>query len=165
MALCNAITPTKHRKKIFRVTNFQNYKDTKTQFFSPSFQLQTPPGYRMIFEVYAHGYGDGAGTHVSVFLNFLSGNRETHLEWPFNVSVTFTLLNQLGNDCHHSEVMMLDATDNIGVGRSSWGHHKFVKHSALDHNRVWNIQYLKDDTLYFRISVDVDDHNDYLHEC
>ena len=38
----------------------------------------------------------------------------------------------------------------------------FIPHSALGHDPVKNTQYLKDDTLYFRVFVEVVDHKPWL---
>ena len=50
--------------KTFKLTGYQNYKDDNKTFLSPSFYTG-PKGYLVQIEVYANGYRDGAGTHMS----------------------------------------------------------------------------------------------------
>jgi hypothetical protein len=60
-----------------------------------------------------------------------------------------------------TEILFLDALHNTCVS-DTWGFPQFTPHSALAHNPVQNTQYLKDDTLYFRVSVKVADHKPWL---
>ncbi len=50
-------------------------------------------------------------------------------------------------------VLHLTNGDNTTVG-DSWGDPMFIPHSALGHDPVKNTQYLKDDTIYFRVKVE-----------
>ena len=43
-----------------------------------------------------------------------------------------------------------------------WDFMHFIPHSALAHDPVKNTQYLKDDTLYFRVSVEVAEQKPWL---
>ena len=73
------------------------------------------------------------------------------------------LLNQLEDKNHHQKIATLTAASNIQVGdRDTWGYAQFIPHSALDYDAVKNTQYLKDDTLYFRMSVEPADHKPWL---
>jgi TNF receptor-associated factor 4 len=114
-----------------------------------------PNGYRMALRVEANGWGSGKGTHVSVEAPIIEGLHDAELEWPFIGRVTFTLLNQLEDKNHYIRVVAFHATKNARVG-SARGKSQFILHSALAHDPVRNIQYLKDDTLHFRMSVEVD---------
>ena len=53
---------------------------------------------------------------------------------------------------------------NTNAGGNGRGHLQYIPHSELSRNPASNTQYLKDDTLYFRISVEVSDHKPWL-EC
>ena len=53
------------------------------------------------------------------------------------------------------------ASYDIRVG-SSRGCPTFLPHSSLGHNPATNTQYLLDNTLYFRVSVKVDNHKPWL---
>ena len=146
----------------FKLTEFQQKKDSDELFTSPSFYT-SPGGYHMAMEVHANGYDAGRDTHVSVYARILEGECDTELSGPFIGKVTFSLLNQLENKNHRTSTLTFDLACNARIG-DSWGF-KFVKlHSELAHDPVKNTQYLKDDTLYFRVSVEASDHKPWL-EC
>ena len=150
----------------FKLTDYQhkveNDKQFKSQFTSPSFYT-SPEGYHMSVQVYANGSAGGKGTHVSVFIYILKGRNDSKLKWPFIGSVKIELLNQLKDDNHHIKTVPFKMEHNTQVG-SSLGFSRYIPHSMLDHNLYNNTQYLKDDTLYFRVSVKVPDHKPWL-EC
>ena len=118
-------------------------------------------GYKMCISVVANGFGDGAGTHVSVITALLEGRYDDQLHWPFQGTVTYELLNQLSDDKHHSILVIYDADCDMQVG-SCRGFTKFLPHSSLCHDPATNTQYLLDDTLYFRVSVTVANHKPWL---
>ena len=144
----------------FKLTNFQEKKDSNERFTSPFFYT-SPGGYHMAIWVDANGFGAGKGTHVSVFTTILEGKYDTKLSWPFVGKVTFTLLNQLEDKNHKTMVLTIGLTENINV-QTSRGFPQFKSHSKLGHDPVKNTQYLKDDTLYFKVSVEVSDYKPWL---
>ena len=144
----------------FKLTDFEAKKENSKGVQSPSYYT-SPNGYHMAIEVYANGEGAGEGTHVSVFASFLKGEYDAQLKWPLIGKVTFTLLNQLEDKNHYQYIMELTAEKNAQVGRER-GYPHFIRHSALDYDAVKNTQYLKDDTLYFRMSVELADHKPWL---
>ena len=123
--------------------------------------LKLLTGYHLLITIDANGFADGKGTHVSVFTKVLEGRYDNQLHWPFLGTVTVELLNQLGDDNHHKEDIAYDASKDMRVG-SDKGIFKFLPHSSLGHNPATNTQYLLDDTLYFRVSVKVDNHKPWL---
>ncbi len=137
----------------YKLTDYQKKKETSGHFTFPPIYTH-PQGYHVALKVYLNGSSDGKGTHVSARANIIKGNYDAQLKWPLLGSVTFTLFNQLENKNHYSMVLILNSKFNARVG-SEWGFPKFIPHSALGHNPVKNTQYLKDDTLYFRMSVSV----------
>ncbi len=102
--------------------------------------------------------GDGKGSHVSTCASIINDNE---LNWPFVGKVTFKLLNQLEDKNHHSSAIKFFPEDNINAGNSR-GYPEYIHHSELSRDWDYNTQYLKDDTLYFRISVKVSDHKPWL---
>ena len=145
---------------VFKVTGYNTKKAADSLFFSDSFYTNSG-GYKMCIRVDADGEGSGSGTHVSVFAKFLEGAYDASLSWPFMGNVTFMLLNQLADDNHHSKTLEYETKYNAIVG-SSLGYSQFISHSALSHDPVKNTQYLKNDTLYFRVTVVVGDHKPWL---
>ena len=145
---------------IFKLSGYGSKKDKNEEFYSNPFYT-SPGGYKMCMSVDANGRGAGKGTHVSVFTELLKGRYDDQLHWPFLGTVTHELLNQLADEKHHSQVAFRYATNNMCVG-SSRGFSKFLPHSSLSHDPATNTQYLLDDTLYFRVSVTVDNHKPWL---
>ena len=142
----------------FRLSEYRKKKEANKPFrFSPFYTH--PNGYNMAQD--ANGEGDGEGTHVAVYAPILKGEYDAKLKWPILGKVTFTLWNQLEDENHHTKVMTLDTADNSIVG-SIWGCTRSIPHSALAHDPVKNTQYLKDDTLYFRMEVETEHKNEAM---
>ncbi len=153
----------------FKVAKFEQKKDEDFEFFSPDY-CTSQKGYKVCLEVDANGYGDGAGTHVSVFAHLMKGDHDDTLTWPFTGSVTVELLNQLEDKNHLKETttFLVDQEASKRVVNSEkgsgWGLPQFISHTALNYNASTNTQYLKDDTLVFRVSAEAPDHKPWL-EC
>ena len=139
---------------------YQSKKRANEQFTSPSFYT-SPNGYHMEVDVDANGYSDSEGTHVSVFACTLEGKYDAELKWPFVGKVIITLLNQLEDKNHHTKTIFFTATDDY-TRTDSWGRSQFIPYSALAHDPFKNTQYLKDDTLHFKVEVKVEDHKPWL---
>ena len=154
----------------YRLTNYQKRKKDNDQFYSLPFYT-SPTGYKMYIQVDANGDGDGKGTHVSVFAFLMKGDNDDFLTWPFTGSVTIELLNQLEDTNHCTESIGQFPADNIASKRvvkgdrqtDGWGT-DLIPHDELDYNPDNNCQYLKDDKLIFRVSVQVPDYKPWL-EC
>ena len=149
--------------KIYILTDFHKEKDARSEItFSNMSFYSHPKGYHMTLRVYANGYGNGEGTHVTVSAPILKGKYDGMLKWPFIGNVTFTLLNQLEDKSHTASTLTFNATHDACAGGTAWGYFCFIPHSGLAHDLVKNTQYLKDDTLYFKMSVEVDDRKPWL---
>ncbi len=124
----------------------------------------------MCILVYANGLGDGEGTHVTVAAHLMKGDNDDSLSWPFTGRVTVELLNQLEDKNHHKETTTFPADDDVsqrvvdGERGEGWGYFKFISHADLAHKPLTNTQYLKDDTLIFRVSAEAPDYKPWL-EC
>ena len=79
---------------VFKMSQFSQLKGNNDEWYSPGFYTHTC-GYKMCLSVDANGYGDGKGTHVSVFLVLMKGENDDALTWPIKYKCTITLLNQL----------------------------------------------------------------------
>ena len=148
------------KSKIFVLSEYQQKKESSEEFRFPPFYTH-PHGYHMALEVDANGYGAGESTHVSACAPILEGEYDDELKWPFIGKITFTLLNQLEDKNHKIETITLDVTLNACVG-NEWGESELTLHSALGHDPIKNTQFLKDDKLYFRITVEVADYRPWL---
>ena len=143
--------------RTIRLTNYLKHKRDKDLFYSPPFYTSYT-GYKMCLRVDANGWGAGEGTHVSAGAYLMKGDNDDSLSWPFTGSVTFELLNQLEDKNHHKKGFTFPADIEPAVGQrvvdcelstNVYGLSQFISHADLDKNT----QYLKYDTLVFRVSV------------
>ena len=115
----------------------------------------------MCLNVDANGYGDGEGTHVSVFTYLMRGDNDDHLKWPFKGTIKVTLLNQLEDGQHHTQQLWSPDSDVDENARkrvtegarasSANGTHQFIPHEDLDYQNDKKQYFLKADTLFFRV--------------
>ena len=118
-------------------------------------------GYKMCLKLLANGNRDGKGTHVAVYVLLMRGDNDDNLKWPFKGTIRVSLLNQLEDGQHHTKLAWSpydDVAEDISgrvTGRerasSGWGIHKFISHRGLHYCGDKNRQYLKDNTLFFRV--------------
>ncbi len=153
----------------FKVNSFKKKRLSNFQFVSPAFRT-SESGYKMCIRVYANGYDEAKGTHITVFAYLMKGENDDSLSWPFTGTVTIELLNQLEDDNHCKTTLTYLAEAGVsqrvvdGERGRGWGYHDFISHTELDYKFLTNCQYLKDDTLIFRVSAEAPDYKPWL-EC
>ena len=157
--ISDMLAQTRKMPMTFKFTNFNQHKAADNTFYSPAFYT-SPGGYKMCILVYANGVGCGKGTHVSVYAYLMKGENDDYLPWPFTGKGTIELLNQLEDNNHRSITITFPADDEdnqrvVTGDRAScgWGSPSYISHSDLTQNAPKNCQYLKDNRLHFRISV------------
>ena len=143
---------------VAKLMQYTQKKLENKDWYSDGFYT-SPGGYKMRLQVYPNGTNDGQGTHVSCYMHLRSGKYDDTLEWPFRGEVTIELLNQLEDKnhkeytTHYNESVPEECKQRVGARSKGWGKTRLITHSKLEHNPITNCQYLKDDSLYFRISV------------
>ena len=143
---------------VLKCFGFSTYKERVKSWFSPAVYT-CEGGYKFRLRVDPNGNGDGKGTHVSVFINIMPGEYDDTLEWPLRGKFTVCMLNQLEDRGHHEQ--FINFTENTGSAAYrreeeddlGWGRKKFITPLMLKFRLHSNIQYLKDDTLYFRVNA------------
>ena len=147
----------------FKVSEYESKIKQDMIFFSEDFYTSAE-GYRLRVIIYPNGKGLGKNTHISAYITtgLKEGEYDHKLKWPLTGSVTFELLNQLADKKHQNFTFDLDSL--LPDSNKMRGTYYFIAHSQLPHNSTNNTQYLKDDTLYFRVSVEVANHKPWL-EC
>ncbi len=143
-----------------KMTGCRAKKNGEKTFRFPTYYTH-PCGYNMCLAVFANGRSNGHGTHISAGTCIVAGNYDSEVKWPFMGDVTIKLLNQLEDKNHHVKTVHITEKENAKVG-DNWGYRKFIAHPELGHIPIMNRQYLKDDTLYFRLSVTVANHKPWL---
>ena len=147
---------------MFRMSHFHQFKTGYMSWFSPGFYTH-PFGYKMQLKMDANGSGTGRGSHLSVYLCITKGDYDDSLKWPLQYRCFITLLNQLEDKWHHTEIVayMKDIDDELNSRmfdepsiNCGWGRNQFIAHQKLDLQHGRHCQYLKDDTLYFLVEVE-----------
>ena len=143
----------------FIMRDFEQQKAENDSSYSPSFYSH-PQGYKMCLEVLANGEGTGRGTHVSVSACLMRGEWDSYLKWPFRGDVTIQLLNQIEDKGHHKDTLNFtndtpnDCAAQVTASEraESWGWDQFISQHKLNYRDNKNCQYLKYDSLHFRIT-------------
>jgi len=134
---------------VLKMTGFQE-KTMKDEMWYSNPVYSHFGGYKMCLCVYASGNGDGEA-HVSVYISVMRGDNDDNLKWPFKGTIKVSLLNQLEDGQHHTR-RFADNDDTEGESASGgWELEQFISHQDLSYNGDKNCQYLKDDTLFFRV--------------
>ncbi len=170
---CSNMKDQRNLTSIFKMSSFKEKKDNNIEFYSDPFYTHPrdpfythPKGYKMVISIDANGYDEYKGTHVSVWVYLMRGEYDDQLEFPFKGTIKFELLNQLEDKNHHCDSYTYDGTEDSSKrvidrerSRKAQGVQDFIPHGDphgdLGQNDTKNCQYLLDDCLVFRISVDV----------
>ncbi len=148
--------------KIIKVEKFQTYKEKNSIVRSEPFYSH-PDGYKMCLLVVPNGWEEAKNTHISVGVELLDGPNNKDLPWPFAGTVSVTLLNQKLDDYHHQVIEEIEKEENIHPHSPSYVYTelKFISQTALTGKP--NKQYLLNDRLYFRVTVETKEHKPWLH--
>ena len=150
-----------HMVTKIKMTGVMALKTNDVSWYSPYFYSHRG-GYKLRLVVFANGCSSGEGTHLGCFINLMPRKYDDTLEWPFQGEVTVQLLNQLEDRNHYkSTIPFNDETPHEHKDRkrkedtNGWGQSQFIPHTDIGLNSSTNTQYLMNDTLYFRVSVNV----------
>ncbi|XP_051867946.1 TNF receptor-associated factor 5-like isoform X4 [Pristis pectinata] len=154
-------------KLIWKICNYRRRKQeaaegTALSLFSQPFYTSRC-GYRLCARAYLNGDGAGKGTHVSLFFVVMKGEYDSLLMWPFKQKVTLTLLDQSPKKHHLIELFKADANSTsfkrpVSEMNIASGCPRFVSHAILEGGKTGT--YIKDDTLFIKVIVDLTDLED-----
>ncbi|XP_007451385.1 PREDICTED: TNF receptor-associated factor 5 isoform X2 [Lipotes vexillifer] len=153
-------------KLIWKVTDYKLKKKealdghTVSIFSQPFYTSRC--GYRLCARAYLNGDGSGKGTHLSLYFVVMRGEFDSLLQWPFRQRVTLMLLDQSGKRNHIMETFKADPNSSSfkrpdGEMNIASGCPRFVAHSTLENAKT---TYIKDDTLFLKVAVDLTDLED-----
>ena len=108
--------------------------------------------------MYASVYpaGNVFSNHLSCFLYLMKGPHDDNLSWPLRDKFEIQLLNQIGDNQHHSVTVDYDKDMSCGDRVveddevSGYGKPDFISHKDLC--KITTCRYLKDDCVFFRIT-------------
>ncbi|XP_060094693.1 TNF receptor-associated factor 2-like [Heteronotia binoei] len=141
---------------VWKVENFSKLlrdatSGKKRSIYSPVFATHAF-GYHLCVRMYPDGDGIGKGSHLSLFLAIAKGPYDDILPWPFQLKVTFILLDPTRRQLPLKETFLPDPQSasfhqpherlNIASG------------SPLFASKTQIPSYLKDDVLYLKVVVD-----------
>ena len=146
---------------VMKMEGFQEEKVMEGQWYSDPVYSHFG-GYKMCLKVYANGYAGAKSTHVSVYIYLMQGDNDDNLKWPFKGTIKVSLLNQLEDGEHHTEELW---SPNANVPKQTCGRvtrrekaggghgtGRLISLQDLNYQGDKNCQYLKDDTLFFRVN-------------
>ena len=155
-------TPTSYPRPpwVIKIEGFQKKKEKNETWFSDPVYSHFG-GYKMCLSVDANGNGSGRSTHVSVYVHLMRGDNDDNLKWPFKGTIKVSLLNQLEDGQHYTKgpwspdyYIPEDTSGRVTEGERAvkgCGYSKFICHQDLAYKGDKNCQYLKDNTLFFRV--------------
>ncbi len=109
----------------------------------------------MCLRVVASGQQFGTGTHVSVYDHLMQGDNDCDLSWPL---IMLRLVNHRAVHGHIERIILLtnESVTSRVIGRElntlGQGHTTFIAHSNLPCNSARNTEYLRNDSLRFRVT-------------
>lgn len=144
----------------FRMGDFIAHKNV--EFKSKPFYTGRK-GYKMCVIIEANGVSKVRGAYVSVYAHLMKGEHDDKLPWPLVGTVTFELLNQLGDHDHRKRTCNFPPDDKDNhrllhheIAGAGYGCPKFISHAKLGGGAelTKDVQYLKDDAIFLRVTVD-----------
>jgi len=139
-----------------KMTDYPKYKSSKEVWYSPPFYTEDE-GYKMCVSV---SFNHTAG-FVSICVLLMCGEYDNHLHWPIKGTLKLQLMNQKYNEDHTPPVeIVFDGSDDnaccqrVMVGdRTRFGNYfgKFINQKFLVADVKRKTQYLKEDSLYFKL--------------
>ena len=153
-------TPTCYPRPhwVIKMEGFEEKKENDEVWYSDPVHSHFG-GYKMCLRVYANGAGDVTNVSVHVFL--MRGDNDDNLKWPFKGTIKVSLLNQLEDGQHLTKELWSPDSDVCESSservtereRADTGHglSQFISHDGLNYPGYRNCQYLKDNTLFFRV--------------
>lgn len=153
---------------LWKITNVhERMQEAKSgrqiSFYSPPF-YSNRNGYKMCARIYLNGDGNGRNTHLSLFFVILRGENDALLRWPFRQKVTFILIDQSISESRENVIDAFRPDPNSSSFRRPTSDMNIAsglpvfcplgKLMSSDH------EYIKDNTMFIKIMVDVKDLND-----
>ncbi|KAG7492903.1 hypothetical protein MATL_G00019810 [Megalops atlanticus] len=144
-------------KLIWKIREYQKKKKEVTPFLISVPFYTGRSGYKLCARAYLNGDGQGRGTHLSVYVVLMRGDFDSLLPWPFQQSVTLTVLDQSGARNDITGSFKPDLTSDsfhrpTSEMNKATGFPCFISHADLEAPK--NAAFVKDDTLFIKIKVD-----------
>ena len=140
----------------FQIPDYSSRLVGQPWYSPPFYTTANASGYKMCLEVIIKD------ECLSVKVYLMRGQNDDKLIWPFEGKVKVEMLNQINDKDHHSagtidfvEKSPKEFNSRVTAGERSTiglGHDYFIFHDDLECDDDDDIQYLKNDCIYFRVS-------------
>ena len=147
---------------IWKIDNYSSQmelainSDEESAIFSSSFYT-SQYGYKLKLKAYLNGRDRGRGTHLSLYIIIMKGDYDALLDWPYNMKVTFYLLDQSDERQHRSHTLSPNLSmpnikvvfnrpkgkENLGIGNPC-----FVSHEILESGN-----FVKEDRIFVKLEL------------
>ena len=138
----------------FALSGYAKRKALDPVVVSPSFYTSRR-GYNMAVEIHTKN-----GEIEAVFIQMKPGSHDSRLKWPYMGRVTIELLNQI-EDQNHVRLIEFNTEGITQRGRKKFDISGSLSDQIKD---TISTQHLKDDTLFFKVTVEAFSHKSWL-EC
>ena len=136
----------------FTMSDFEDHKQKKEVWYSPPFYTH-PRGYKMCLRVNPVGPNCAC---ILVGARLMRGEFDHLLQWPFEHSIAFEILNQLQDSGHYRLTAAFVGTQKAcrvtGGERAEKGTGGCVPYAKLGHDLANHCHYLQNDCLRIRVS-------------
>ena len=146
---------------VFTISRFRKRMITDDRWLSSPFYTHVG-GYKMCLSVYPNGNDSiTRGKYVSVYIHFMTGEFDDHLNWPFSGAIfTLTAICQRRNCCsrsvhlqlvkentRHIRSRQMDGTFGYGYGLCKFLDHRYLPYFLIPNSdsfeiMVYHIQFL-----------------------
>lgn len=147
---------------IWKIDNYRKKMDESSEsdeelaIFSPPFYT-SQYGYKLKLKAYLNGRDRGRGKHLSLYIIIMKGAYDTLLDWPYNMKVTFYLLDQGDARQHRSHTLSPNLSlpnikvvfnkptgkENLGIGNPC-----FVPQEVLESGT-----FVQEDTIFIKVAL------------
>ena len=151
-AVCDTLSTTCLPTYHMTMANYAGLRYGLVDWWHSDYFYTHPGGYWCLIKVHARGLNEGRGTHVSVLLCSLPGQFDDYLPWPAKATFTLQLLNQHRDQDHVTVTKSFVWKKTIKDDCAGDFSLTFISHAELGWNAGKQTQYLKDNSLRFRIT-------------
>ena len=138
----------------FIIDNFTERKANKEKWESPT--MTTPHGYKLKLEVWPDGQDKGKGSHISVWLHYLSEEGDKR-KWSARITLTMELLKQYWVPGDTQKIIIMESFDIRCEKYTSKRRYNCIgtfsntriAHKKLDENQ----QFIKDNSLKMQVTL------------
>ena len=142
----------------FTLTEYSKRKQFDNYHVSSPFYSTHLGGYKFCISVESNGHSSVKNTHISVYIHQMAGEDDNQ---PFVGKFDIELLNWREDKGYHTKTASIGTKSRFvkvagKASTTSQGFLNFIPHSSLTYDPFRNVEYLQEDCLRFRVSLNTD---------